>query len=302
MKRNPLTLIIGAVLMVIFGLLLFVFQVRQSEVALVTTFGKPTREAGPGPHLRWPWPIESVHKFDQRIQTRSYEDKLTEDITADGNNLVTMVYVGWRITDPRTFFPKFAGGSVTEAERMLEGMVRSARSGIVGRHPLSDFVNTDANAVKFDAIETEMKNLVASQLQTNNCGIQIEFLGIKKLVLPEAVTSAVFERMTSERQVLVSQSQYAGEAEAQKIRSDAERKAAEMLANADAEATRIRGLGEAAAAEALPVFQQNPELANFLLRLNAMEQSLRDRATLIFDQRTPPFDLFQGVSTNLTHP
>ena len=40
MKRNLLTLVIGAVLIVIFALLLFVFQVRQSEVAVVTTFGK----------------------------------------------------------------------------------------------------------------------------------------------------------------------------------------------------------------------------------------------------------------------
>ena len=40
MKRNLLTLIIGAVLVVIFALLLFTFQVRQSEVAVVTTFGK----------------------------------------------------------------------------------------------------------------------------------------------------------------------------------------------------------------------------------------------------------------------
>jgi modulator of FtsH protease HflC len=298
MKRNPLTLIIGAVLIVIFGLLLFVFQVRQSELAVVTTFGKPTRPAGPGPHLRWPWPIQNVYKFDQRIQ--NFEDKFTEDYTADNNALLTMVYVGWRITDPTVFFPKFAGGSVTEAEKMLEGMVRSAKSGVVGRHPLSDFVNANVAAVKFDAIETEMKDRVASQLQTNNCGIQIEFLGIKKLGLPESVTSAVFERMASERQVLVSQSQFAGEAEAQKIRSGADLEAAGMLANAGAEATRIRGEGEAAAAESLPVFQQNPELANFLLRLNALEQSLKERSTLIFDQRTPPFDLFQGVSTNLT--
>ena len=43
MKRNPLTLIIGLLLILIFGLLLFVFQVRKSEVAVVTTFGKPTR-------------------------------------------------------------------------------------------------------------------------------------------------------------------------------------------------------------------------------------------------------------------
>ena len=302
MKRNPLTLIIGAVLIVIFGLLLFTFQVRITDVAVVTTFGKATSqitEPRPFPFFKWPWPIQSVYKFDRRIQI--FEDKATEDITADGNNVVTMAYVGWRIADPMAFFPKFRG-SVTEAEKQLDGMVRSARSGIVGRHPLSDFVNANVNAVKFDAIEAEMKDRLQSQLQTNNCGIQIEFLGLKKLSLPESVTTAVFERMASERQVLVSESQNAGEAEAQKIRSDAERKAAEMLANADAEATRIRGLGEAAAAESLPVFQQNPELANFLLRLNALEQSLKERSTLIFDQRTPPFDLFSGVSTNLTRP
>ena len=28
--------------------------------------------------------------------------------------------------------------------------------------------------------------------------------------------------------------------------------------------------------------------------------SLKDRATLIFDQHTQPFNLFQGYSTNLT--
>ena len=47
--------------------------------------------------------------------------------------------------------------------------------------------------------------------------------------------------MTSERKVLADQFQYEGEAEAQKIRSEAERKAAEMLANAEGEATRIKG-------------------------------------------------------------
>ena len=68
MNKNPLSIAIGAVLLVIFVVLLFVFQVRQSEVALVTTFGKPSRDAGPGPHFRLPWPIQSVHKFDQRVQ------------------------------------------------------------------------------------------------------------------------------------------------------------------------------------------------------------------------------------------
>ena len=43
MKRNPLILTIGVLLIAMVFLLLFVFQVRQSEVVVVTTFGKPTR-------------------------------------------------------------------------------------------------------------------------------------------------------------------------------------------------------------------------------------------------------------------
>ena len=298
MKRNIMTIVIGAVLIVIFALLLFVFQVRQSEVAVVTTFGKPTAQPydKPGAYFKWPWPIQKVYKFDQRIQ--NFGDKFSENLTADNNNLLTSVYVGWKISDAATFFPKFAGGSVPAAQRMLESMLRSAKSAVVGKHPLSDFVNADAKQLKFDAIENEIEQAVQSQLQTNNCGIEIAFLGIKKLGLPESVTQTVFQRMTSERQILISRFQYEGEAEAQKIKSAADRQAAETIANADAAATRIRGEGEAEAAKMLPVFQQNPELANFLLRIGALQQSLNQRATLIFDERTPPFDLFQHLPTN----
>jgi modulator of FtsH protease HflC len=298
MKRNIMTIVIGAVLIVIFALLLFIFQVRQSEVAVVTTFGKPTAQPydKPGAYFKWPWPIQKVYKFDQRVQ--NFEDKFSENLTADNNNLLTSVYVGWRISNAATFFPKFAGGSVAAAQRMLESMLRSAKSAVVGKHPLSDFVNADAKQLKFDAIENEIEQAVQSQLQTNNCGIEITFLGIKKLGLPESVTQTVFQRMTSERQILISRFQYEGEAEAQKIKSAADRQAAETIANAEADATRIRGEGEAEAAKMLPVFQQNPELANFLLRIGALQQSLNQRATLIFDERTPPFDLFQHLPTN----
>jgi membrane protease subunit HflC len=102
--------------------------------------------------------------------------------------------------------------------------------------------------------------------------------------------------MTSERKVLSEGLQAQGETEANNIRSDANRKAAEMLSDADAQATRIRGEAEAEAAKSLAVFQQNPELANFLFRLSALEGSLKERSVLIFDQHTPPFDLFRGAA------
>src|SRR5262249_18526545 len=118
MKRKLFVLAVGALLLLIGGLLLFVFQVRTSEVVVVTTFGEPTRNiATPGPHLRAPWPIQSVHRFDQRVQ--NFEDKLTEGLTLDGFSLLAQVYVGWKITNAAAFFPKFASSSepIAEAER-----------------------------------------------------------------------------------------------------------------------------------------------------------------------------------------
>ena len=69
MKKNSLTLIIGAALIVLFALLLFVFQVRTTQVAAVTTFSKPTGEiTNAGAYFKWPWPVQKVYYFDKRVQ------------------------------------------------------------------------------------------------------------------------------------------------------------------------------------------------------------------------------------------
>jgi membrane protease subunit HflC len=301
MKRIQLTFLIGILLVIIFGCWLCLFQVRSTEVALVTTFGKPTRpKSDPGLYVKAPWPIENVHRFDKRMQ--NFEDHLTEGLTKDNFNLLTSVYAGWKITDPSVFFPKFADAAnpISEAEKDLERLLGNAKSAVVGKHPLSDFISTTDNGASFVAIEREILVVVQAQVRANNYGLDIDFLGIKKLQLPENVTQPVFDRMTSERKVLAERSQSEGESEAQKIRSEADRKAAEILANAEGEATQIRGKGEAEAAQWLAVFQQNPDLANFIFRLNALESSLRDRSILIFDQHTPPFDLLRGPAGKLT--
>src|SRR5512141_17268 len=142
MKRNPLTLTVGAVLLLVFGLLLFVFQVRRSQVAVVTTFGKPTRDIfEPGPYLKWHWPVQKVHKLDRRV--RSLESKFETTLTTDGFSLLVQVYVGWSISEPKVFFPKFASGSITEAERTLDSLVRNAKNEVVGNHPFSHFISVD---------------------------------------------------------------------------------------------------------------------------------------------------------------
>ena len=296
MKRNLLTIIIGSALILVFLLLLFVFQVRQSEVAVVTTFGRPVASLDqPGPYFKWPWPIQKVYKFDQRIQ--NFEDRFSQTLTRDNNNLIVTVYVGWRIKDAAAFYPKFLG-SVPAAQSALENMLRNAKNEVVGQHDLSDFVNTDPSQLQFDEIERQMQSAVEADLNTNNYGISIEYLGLRKIELPESVTQSVFERMKADRQLLINKEQYLGEKEATMIRADADRQAAETIANAQASSIRIRGEAEAAAAPTLKVFEKNPDLYLFLLRIQALKESMNQKTTLILDSRFPPFDLFTQLPTN----
>ena len=298
MKKNLITIVIAAVLVVIFALLLFTFQVRQSEVAVLTTFGKPAANnlGQPNLYFKWPWPIQQVYRFDQRVQT--FEDKYSENYTADHNIILTSVYAGWRISDASQFLQVWRDGSVITAQQQLETMLRSATLAVVGQHNLSDFVNPDPAQLKLESIETEIRSSVASELAARNYGMSIEFLGIKKLGLPESVTQAVFDRMKSERNKYISEAQNEGIKQAAFITSGAERQAADVIANAQAAAIHIEGAGVAEAAKTLSVFQQNPELAIFQLKLEALKNSMNQKTTLFFDETKPPFDIFRDLPAN----
>lgn len=292
MQKNRVTLAFGILLMALFLVLLFVFQVRQTEVAVVTTFGRATRPiTEPGLYFKWPWPVQKVTKLDRRVQ--NFEGKFEETLTADGRNLLVMVYAGWTIADPGLFYSRFAGGSVTEAERTLEGLVRSAKNAAVGRQPFAAFISTEGAGERFAAVERDI--LAALQADARDrYGIEVRLLGIKRLGLPESVTEKVFERMRAERNAEVERLRAEGAEEAIKLRSAADLERDRILAEADAQATRIRGEGDAEAARSFAVFQQNPELALLILKLNALEATLKERSTLLLDPRTPPFDLLQN--------
>lgn len=293
MKRNPITLVAGGVVGLVFAAMLFTFQVRQTEVAIVTTFGKYSRDLKePNLYFRLPWPIQQVHRFDNRI--RNFERRYEQTTTRDGRVLMIEVFVGWRIADPKTFLERF-GGDLARAEQNLEGLVRDAKNGVVGQHAFGDFISVNEKELKLADIEKEMLTTLQSRA-ASNYGMDVRLLGIKQIGLPESITSKVFERMKAEREQLVKQFKGEGDADAIRIRSEADRERERILAEAEAQATIIKGGAEAEAARSLKVFEQNPDLAVFLLKLNALEQALKERATLVIDPRTPPFDLLRGVS------
>ena len=194
MKNNPLSILIGFVLLAIFGLLMFVYQVRTTEVAVVTTFGKPTdqkTEAGPYFQL---WPIQKVYKLDKRV--RNLESLLQQSLTSDGYNVLVMTYAGWAVDSPGEFFPRFDRGSHAAAEVKLLEMLLNAQKQVIGRHPLRDLVNLDVEQIRFDQIEQEIHTVFHDQCKSQKYGIEVKFVRIKRLTLPPGNTEAVLARRT----------------------------------------------------------------------------------------------------------
>ncbi len=297
MKRNALTLVVGLILLVIFFLLLFTFQVRQTEVVVVTTFAKPAADpiTKPGLYFKWPMPIQKVYRFDKRIH--NFEDDFEQMLTADGHNLLASVYVGWTIERPREFFNTFPTGKAAAAEPQLESLVRATKQAVIGRHVFSDFVSTDPKQVKFTQIEDEILQSI-KESALSKYGVNIHFVGIKRLGIPETVTQKVFDRMTAERQKEIDRLRTAGESEAIRIRSAADRDRAEILSKAQAEALAIRGEADREVSKYFQVFQQNGDLAVFLMQLQALESSLSNRSTIVADTTMAPWNLLKSMTTN----
>ncbi len=282
--------LIGVLIALLFIFLQCLMIVRTDETVVISTLGRPdATPREPGLRLKWPWPIQRIHRMDARIQT--LEGAYEQTATGDQRVVLAAVYAGWRISDPIRFLNL---ESQAQAETHLDSLIRSRKNAVIGQYPFSALVNVDPQAVRIEQIEREILADVRDSAR-DLYGIDIVFLGIHKLGLPPSVTDAVYRRMRQERESEAVGRHEEGLRRAAEIRADADRERSEILAAAEAEALRIRAAGESAAAEHYSVFNQNPEMAIFLRKLEALERILDRRTTLVLDADTPPFDLLLGT-------
>jgi membrane protease subunit HflC len=290
MKNIAVTIFILFVVAVM--VLYFVsFQVREIESALVTTFGKPTRPiTKPGWYFKWPAPIERVYKLDSRM--RVFEADLGETTTKGAVPIIVNTYIVWKIAEPLVFFN--AVGTIKEAENKLLSQLSDTQNKVIGRHDFAEFVNSDPSKIKFEDIQSEMLADLQQPVRTYY-GIEIKTLGIKKLKISEDVSKDVFERMRAERNRKTEATIAEGNAEAAKIKTDADSKKTELLAAAEARAKAIRAEGDAEAAKYYKLLEEDPEFAIFLRKIDALKKYLEKRSTIVFGADTEPFELLKKM-------
>jgi membrane protease subunit HflC len=289
--KNLISVIFVVLIVTVLLLYLICFQVRETESALVTTFGKPDKAiTEPGLNFKWPAPIQMVYKFDSRL--RVYEGVVEETPTRGGEPIVMTAYIVWKIAQPLKFFE--AVGTDQRAQEHLANQLRDKRNSTIGQHYFSEFVNSDPNRIHFAAIEEQIKQELSGPV-LENYGIEIKDVGIKQLGVSEKVTQDVFDRMRADRKRKTEATIAAGTAEATRIRTDADSKKTELLAAAQARAKAIRGQGDAEAAQYYKQLEEDPELAIFLRQNEALKKILKDRSTIVLSAESEPFRLLREM-------
>ncbi|MBE0534244.1 MAG: protease modulator HflC [Phycisphaerae bacterium] len=289
--KNVWVLTFIVIILMVLGLFLFTFQVRETEMKLVTFFNEPRRTVmEPGWYFRWPPPIHVIRRFDRRSYL--YETVLEDTTTRGGEPITVTSYVVWRIDDPLKFL-----GSVKDnkgAEKVLSSLLRNTQNSVIGKYYFSDFVNSDPKLIKLEAIEAEMAEKVSAHASAEY-GIEIRTAGIRRLGISEQVTQDVFERMKSDRLRITQKIIADGDAEASKIRKDAESKRKELLAIVEAQAKAIRGSGDAEAAGYYKMLEDNKELAMFLRDIEALRKILKEKTTIVLGAETEPMGLLKSA-------
>ncbi len=319
MRNSVLMIVAGLVLLALLSFSM-AFTVRFTESAVKTTFGSAGPNdviTQPGLRFKWPYPIQSVTRYDTRL--RVLQVKLEQVQTADNRQIAVEAYCTWRVKDPLKFFQKFsnvgdrAEDHYKEAEKPLSGNLRQA-VGLVSRFTLGELFSVGQTDTKMADLEQQMLNSFRASVveeggsDTSGAkggllaayGIEVVDLGITRVLLPEETTKSVFDRMKATREGDAKAIESQGLAQAQAIRSKAKADADRITAFAERLAQDIRVQGDLAAAPYLAAQNEHADLAVFLRSIRFMEEVKSSSFTLVFSGDTPGMGIFDpGVLNSL---
>ncbi len=288
MTKRVTLIVIG--LVIVLGLLSYTvtYTVDYTEHAVVTNIVTKTSKWVSGPDdaglkFKWFYPVEQVTIYKATLHT--LEDAITGLQTRDGKKIIITTYCLWRLENPKKFDEASKEKSMDAAEKALRELLAATKGGVVGKHALADFVNTDPKAMLIPQIEQEILVPVRKHARSE-WGIEVVSVGIKTFGLPEGVTKEVIEAMKKEREKEAKVVLGQGNAAAQAIRARANGASRKILAFAELKAQSIESEGSLAAARLYPQFSKNVAFSMFLRWLKSLEEELSGSTVIVLDPST----------------
>jgi membrane protease subunit HflC len=285
---NRIILAVVALAIVLGVLASSLFVVDQRQFAAVFALGEIKRVIkSPGLYLKWPAPFENVVVLDKRVLTLQSPDT-DRFITAEKKNVVVDWYLKWRIVNPTAFIRSY-GGSQQRANDRLYAIVKAALNEQITRRTVAQVLSTDR-----DKIMADVQKVIAQSAA--GTGLQIVDMRLTRVDFVADITQSVYRRMSAERKRVANELRSTGQAEAEKIRAEADKQREIIVADAYSRAQTIKGEGDAKASSIYAkAFGQNPQFASFYRSLEAYRASFNSRSdVLVLDPSSDFFRFFRN--------
>jgi membrane protease subunit HflC len=263
-----------------------VYHVNQNEKAILFRLGEMVAsDLKPGLHFKTPV-INNVSTFDARVLT--LDAKSERFLTSEKKNVIVDSFAKWRIGDVGLFYTT-VGGDEFQANLRLDQIMKDAMRSEFGVRTIQQLVAEDRSQLR-DNLLAKLSPVAAK------FGIELIDIRIKRIDLPQEVSSSVYQRMRAERERVAREFRSQGAESAEQISAEADKQRQVILANAHRDAENIRGGGDAQSADIYAKsFGKNPEFYAFYRSLQAYQASFeKTHDTLVLK---PDSDFFKYFSS-----
>ncbi len=284
--RGILTIVVVAII----GLAsLSIFTVYETEKAMISRLGKleidsktdTAKVYEPGLHFKIPV-IQQVHTFDTRLKLLDVQS--SRITTTEKKDVLVDFYVLWQIDDLLLYFTR-TSGSRNKAELLLQQKVVAALKAEFGKHTIKE-------AVHGERLELMERLKEITRESTNNMGISIADVRVKRIDLPDEVRDSVYNRMKAERERVATETRATGRAEATKIRAKAKKTERIILAESSREAKQIRGQGDSEAVKIYAnEYKKGPKFYEFYRSMQAYKKTFNSKGDVLVIK--PDSDFFK---------
>lgn len=226
-------------LLILGGIVLFVgansiITVDEKEQKLIRTFGGDIKTVitEAGLHFKVPF-AENIIRLEKRVLNTETDE--IQAILVDKKQLVVDTFARYKIMNPLRFYQTI--GNEANANIKLKSIIESATRGVLGKRSLKDILSGERQVLMEEIRE-------AADRETENLGLKIVDVRIRRADLPPENSQFVFNRMKAERQQKAAQFRAEGKEKAVQITSKADRESQIIIANAKKDAEIIRGEGD----------------------------------------------------------
>jgi modulator of FtsH protease HflC len=262
-----------------------IYMLPEGQQALPLRFGRPLAiETAPGLKVKRPF-IDTIVYFDTRLLSLEPPTELI--ILGDQKRIEVDTYTQFRISDPLRFNQSVH--TYQQARMQLSQIVGSSLRHVLGQVQLNAILG-DGRARIIDTVRSEVA------ANAKSLGIEVVDVNMRRVDLPPETSSAVHDRMSSERAREATELRAQGFEWAQEIQARADRERTVILAEAQRDAKITRAEGDAEAnrlfAEA---FGKDPPFFAFYRTMQTYRQALAEaHPTLVLSPNTELLRYFNG--------